>query len=46
MQQGAKYHWGNYIAAESDAEFHEGIVLMIVGLKQYVPLVVRAVGET
>ena len=47
LQKSTHFHGENYIESNSDLEFFSGIVVfMIVGLKQSVPLVVRAVSET
>ena len=47
LQQGAQYQGGDYIGADSVGElYRRSVVFMIVGLKQSVPLVVRAVPET
>lgn len=47
LQKSTQFHSGKYIGSNSDGELFSGIVVfMIVGLKQSVPIVVRAVPET
>ena len=47
LQQSTQYHGGKFYGEDTDGNLFKGIVVfMIVGLKQSVPIVVRAVPET
>ena len=47
LQQSTQYHGGKFYGEDTDGSLFKGIVvLMIVGLKQSVPIVVQAVPET
>ena len=47
LQKENQYHGGRYVGADENGEFYSGIlVMMAVGLKQSVPVVVRALPET
>ena len=47
LQQGAQFHGGEFVGANTEGQLYKGIfVFLIVGLKESVPIVVRASPET